>query len=71
MAKKNVVDQHQFKDGYIPQQPTDESNRAYKKEPNAPSENALKKRLGVQIGSMSQARPGLAALRSPKAKKRG
>lgn len=71
MAKKNVVDQHQFKGGYIPQQPADGSNRVYKKEPNKPSQASQKKRMGVQIGSMSQAMPGLAALRSQKPKKRG
>ena len=34
---KNTVNQRQFRGGYHPDQPVDESNRAYKKEPNPPT----------------------------------
>ena len=71
MAKKNVVNQHQFRGGYIPQQPVDEWNRAYRTEPNPPSKS--RKRDSVQLGSQTQARPGLVGMqdytRKPKGRK--
>lgn len=63
---KNTVSQKQFR-GKAPQQPVDEWNRSYSKEPNPPS----KARNGIQLGSASQARPGLAALIDSHHKKRG
>jgi hypothetical protein len=39
---KNTVDQRQFRGGYAPQQPVDESNRAYKKEPNPPESRRIR-----------------------------
>lgn len=64
--KKNIVSQKQFR-GAAPQQPVDEWNRSYSKEPSPPS----KSRNGLQLGSSSQARPGLAALRDSHHNKRG
>lgn len=56
MAKKNVVNQRQFRGGYAPQQPVDEWNRSYRTEPNSPSKS--RSRDNVQLGSQTQARPG-------------
>jgi hypothetical protein len=56
MAKKNVVDQRQFKGGYAPIQPVDEWNRSYRTEPNSPS--GSRRRDSVQPGSQTAARPG-------------
>ena len=71
MAKKNVVNQRQFKGGYIPIQPVDEDNRAYRMEPNSPSK--ARKRDSVQPGAQTQARPGLVGMsdypRKPKGRK--
>ncbi len=73
MAKKtpNAVSQKQFKGEYVPLQPADGSNRAYKKEPNAPSDKESKKRNGVQLGSMAQANPGLVGMQDYKKKPKG
>lgn len=66
---KNTRNQRQFKGGYIPEEPVDEWNRAYRKEPASPS----KKRDSRMSGTDMQARPGLAGIadysRKPKGKK--
>lgn len=71
MSKKNVVSQKQFRGGYVPDQPVDEFDRAYKTEPNSPSK--ARKRDSVQLGAQTQARPGLAGMqdqiRKPKGRK--
>ena len=69
MAKKNIVSQKQFKKGYIPIQPVDESNRSYRVEPNSPSK--ARKRDSVQLGSQTEARPGLAGMQDYKRKPKG
>lgn len=71
MTKKspNSASQRQFRGGYVPQQPVDESNRVYRKEPESPSK--IRKRDGVQPGSQSQARPGLVGMQDFKRGKRG
>lgn len=56
MAKKNVVDQRQFKGGYAPRQPVDEWNRSSRTEPNSPSSS--RRSDSVQPGSQTAARPG-------------
>ncbi len=71
MAKKNVVNQKQFRGGYTPDQPVDKDNRAYKKEPNSPSKS--RKGDSLKLGSQTQARPGMVGMsdypRKPKGKK--
>jgi hypothetical protein len=64
---KNTVNQRQFRGGYVPDEPVDEWNRSYKKEPNPPS----KKRNSLQLGQSAEARPGLAGMQDFKRKKRG
>jgi len=73
MAKKNTntVNQRQFKGEYKPVQPADEFNRSFKTEPNSPSSASQRKRLGLQLGSSSQARPGLAGMQDYKHKPKG
>lgn len=68
VKSKNSMNMRQFKSGYVPVQPADESDRTYRQEPNAPSSS--KKRMGVQIGSMSQARPGLVGMQDFKRTKK-
>ena len=71
MKNKNVVSQKQFRGGYAPQQPVDPDNRSSRTEPNAPSRS--RKRDSIQLGSQTQARPGLVGLsdydRKPKRRK--
>lgn len=62
------MNMRQFKSGSIPVQPADEFDRTYRQEPNAPSTS--KKRMGIQLGSMSQARPGLAGMQDYKRTKK-
>ena len=71
MAKKNpnVVNQRQFKGGYVPDQPPDYEDRAYRAEPNAPSK--ARKRDNVQLGAQTQARPGLAGMQDYPRKSKG
>lgn len=70
MAKKNVVNQRQFKGGYVPDQSPDYEDRAYRTEPNSPSK--ARKRDNVQLGAQTQARPGLAGMQDyPRKAKRG
>lgn len=66
MAKKPVVSQRQFKGGYAPQQPVDEWDRRAKPDPNPPS----KQRMGLQLGSMQQAKPGLVGMQDYKRSKK-
>jgi hypothetical protein len=65
----NIQSQHQFR-GPAPQQPVDEWNRAYRKEPSDASQRA---RNSLSLGSQSQARPGMAGKQDfkRKPKKRG
>lgn len=70
VAKKNVVNQRQFRGGYAPQQPVDEWNRSYRIEPNSPP--ASRRRDSVQLGSQTEARPGQVGWSDrPRPKKRG
>ena len=70
MTKRaNTLNQRQFKGGYTPVQPADEFDRTYRREPAAPSSS--KKRMGVQLGSMGQARPGLVGKQDFKKKPKG
>ncbi len=69
MAKsKNVLNQRQFKGRTAPVQPADEFDRTYRREPNPPSDD--KKRQGVRLGQMTQARPGLSGMQDFKRKKK-
>ena len=66
---KNVQSQRQFR-GQAPDQPVDEGNRAYRKEPSPPSQQ--RKRSSVAAGFQTQARPGLVGMQDYKRKgKRG
>ncbi len=69
---KNVRSQRQFKAGSVPSERVNEFDRVNKIEPNSPS--ATKRRSGVNLGSQTQARPGLAGMqdysRKPKSKGR-
>lgn len=69
MAKKNVINQRQFRGGYVPDQPVDEWNRARKTEPNSPSQS--RKRNGIQLGFQTEARPGQVGWSDRPMKKRG
>lgn len=69
MAKKNVVNQRQFRGGSAPQQPVDEWNRSYRTEPNSPSET--RKRSGVALGFQTEARPGLVGMQDRPRKSKG
>jgi len=66
--KKNAVNQRQFRGGYVPDQPIDPDDRAYRKEPNSPTQS--RKRDGVQLGAQTQARPGLVGMSDYSRKKR-
>ena len=66
---KNTVNQRQFRGGYIPDQPTDEWNRAYRKEPNSPSK--ARKGDSIQKGAQTEARPGLVGMQDFKRKPKG
>lgn len=68
MAKKNVVNQRQFRGGYTPDQPVDEWNRSYRTEPNSPSKS--RSRDGIQLGSQTEARPGLSGMQDRPHKRR-
>lgn len=70
MKKKNVVNQRQFRAGYIPQEHSSPEDAASVRHANPPSDRATKCRQGVGIGSQTQANPGLAAWRS-KGSRRG
>jgi len=52
----------QFKGGYYPQEPADESDPRNGHEPDSPSE--VRKRQGVAKGSQTEARPGMAGKQS-------
>lgn len=69
MKNKNTVNQRQFKGGYVPDQPVDEWNRSYRKEPNSPSNTRRKD--GISPGFQVEARPGQVGWSDrPKPKKR-
>ncbi len=75
MAKNsNVQSQKQFRGGYVPDQPVDEFNRSFRKEPLSPSPQAQRARNGLNLGSQTQARPGLVGkqdrLKEPKSRGR-
>jgi len=61
------MNQRQFRGKTAPVQPIDPDNRAQRQEPNPPS----KKRMGIQYGAMSAARPGLVGKQDYKRGKRG
>lgn len=67
---KNVRSQKQFR-GAPPQEPVDEWNRSNRMEPNSPS--SQKSRNGLNLGSQTQARPGLVGMQdySRKGKRKG
>jgi hypothetical protein len=72
MTKKNQLSQRQFKNGYVPVQPADEFDRTYRQEPAPPSlSKSQMKRMNVNLGSMSQARPGLVGKQDFKRKPKG
>lgn len=63
--KKNVVNQRQFRGGYIPKEPPSPEDGASVRHANPPSDRVTRRRKGVGIGSQAQANPGLPAWRSP------
>lgn len=65
MKKKNVVNQKQFRGGYVPQEPPSSEDSASVKHANPPSDRATRRRQGIGMGSQVQANPGLPAWRSP------
>ena len=65
-AKKNVRSQKQFRGGYVPDQPVDEWDRSRRTEPSSPTKSRA--RQGIQVGSQTQARPGLAGMQDYKRK---
>lgn len=67
MKSKNTLNQRQFKGGYSPDQPVDEFDRSYRREPAPPS----KKRGGVQLGQMGEAYPGMVGKQDFKRKPKG
>lgn len=58
MKKKNpnIRSPKQFRGGYVPREPVDESNRVDRKEPEDPER--ARKRQSLSLGNQSQARPG-------------
>lgn len=56
MAKRSEFNR-QFKDGYVPREPADESTRVNGREPDSPSK--VRKRQGLALGSQTEANPGM------------
>lgn len=56
MAKRSSFNR-QFRGGYYPQEPADESTRVNGREPDSPSK--IRKRQGLEIGRQTEAMPGM------------